>query len=192
MAEQLHCPQCRVALVPDRLREATFVKCFGCQSELRAIAYPALTHRPSAMPSETTTGDGDASCFFHATRRAQSTCDQCGRFICGLCEVEVRERKLCPTCLTTGRATGELSQLETSRPRWDSRCLLLAWVPLIFWPLTLLTAPTVLVLVLRFWNAPGSLVTPGRWRFVVAALIAILELGGLGLLGIGLATGALD
>jgi hypothetical protein len=192
MADQLHCPQCRVALVPDRLREATFVKCFGCQSELRAIAYPALAHRPHAAPSETTTGDGDASCFFHATRRAQSTCDQCGRFICGLCEVEVRDRKLCPTCLTTGRATGELSQLETSRARWDSRCLLLASAPLLFWPLTLVTAPAVLVLAARFWKAPGSLVTPRRWRFVVAILLAVLELGGWGLLGIGLATGAFD
>jgi hypothetical protein len=35
-------------------------------------------------------------------------------------------------------------------------------------------------------------VTPRRWRFVVAILLAVLELGGWGLLGIGLATGAFD
>lgn len=188
MDAALRCPKCRVALAADHLREATFVDCFGCGTPLRAIAFPALTRPVRETAANTAAAEGESSCFFHASRPAQTACDQCGRFICALCEVEVEAKKLCPTCLTQGRATGGLSQLETTRARWDHRCLLLALVPLLFWPITLVTAPATLFLAFRFWKAPGSLVNPTRWRFVVAGLLALLQVLGWGLLAISLTT----
>jgi len=188
MDASLRCPKCRVALAADRLREATIVDCFGCGTPLRAIAFPALTRPVRDTVAITPAAEGQSSCFFHASRPAQTACDQCGRFICALCEVEVEAKKLCPTCLTQGRASGGLSQLETTRPRWDHRCLLLALVPLLFWPLTLITAPATLFLAFRFWKAPGSIVKPTRWRFVVAVLFALLELLGWAMLVIGAST----
>lgn len=191
MEAALHCPKCRVTLADDNLRREQFVACFGCGTQLRAVTFPAL-HRPaSATEAEAVVVSGDASCFFHATKRAQSTCDQCGRFLCALCEVEVSGRKLCPTCVTVGRTSGELTQLETSRARWDSRCLNLALFPLLFWPVTVVTAPAVLILAFKHWGSPGSLVSPSKWRFVVAATVALLEIVGCVAFGIALFTGNL-
>ena len=89
---------------------------------------------------------------------------------------------------TEGRESGGLSQLETTRPRWDHRCLLLAIVSLLFWPLTLVTAPATLFLAFRFWKAPGSLVNPSRWRLVLAVAIAIAQLAGWIILAIAVST----
>lgn len=188
MDAALRCPKCQVALVADRLREATFVACFGCGTPIRAIAFPAL-NRPLRDPAAAApAAEGESSCFFHTSRPAQSACEQCGRFICGLCEVEVGPKKLCPTCLTAGREAGGFSQLETTRARWDYRCLLLALVPLLFWPATLITAPAAVFLAFRFWKAPGSLVNPSRWRLVLAVAVAVAQLAGWIILAIAVST----
>ena len=192
MVRELQCPKCQVSLPVDNLRPHEFVPCPGCTTPLRAIAFPALQHQPIAAEAEAVVIAGDASCFFHATKRANATCDQCGRFICALCEVEVRGQKLCPTCVTLGRSSGELAQLETSRARWDSRCLNLALVPLLFWPVTVLTAPAVLILAVKFWRAPGGLVEPSKWRFGVAVLFALLEIVGCAAFVVALVSGSFN
>lgn len=192
METALHCPKCRVSLATDNLRRDRFVACFGCGSSLRSVAFPALHRQPPATEAEAVVISGDASCFFHATKRAKSTCDQCGRFLCALCEVEVRDQKLCPACVTLGRNSGELTQLETSRARWDSRCLNLAVFPLLFWPVTVVTAPAVLILIFKFWKSPGSLINPSKWRYVVAGLFAALEVVGCAAFVIAMITGNLN
>lgn len=178
MPAELSCPQCHRALPDAALRQSDFQPCGHCQTPVRAVAYPALRHREVAAVGEAVLVEGESSCFFHPAKRAQSTCDQCGRFLCALCEVELAGRRLCPSCVAQGRDAGQLTVLETRRVRWDSLCLLLALLPLLMWPFTLLTAPAVLVLVALRWRAPASLVTPSKWRFVVAGLVALAELGG--------------
>jgi hypothetical protein len=44
--------------------------------------------------------------------------------------------------------------------------------------LTPITAPIVLFLVFRHWKSPPGLTQRSRWRFVVAAVVAFLQIGG--------------
>ncbi len=178
MAHALHCPGCRSELPADPVQAATFMPCPRCGLAVRAIAFPALLRSPPTPTAHESAGDGESSCFFHTGRRARSSCGHCGRFVCALCEVTVGPRILCPTCLTSGRESGENPALVTSRPRWDSRCVLLAAVPLVFWPITLITAPATLVLAIRHRNTPGSLVNAGRGPLWAAVALALVELAG--------------
>jgi len=52
----------------------------------------------------------------------------------------------------------------------------MAFTPLIIFYFTILTAPTTLYIVIRYWNAPGSIVRKSRWRMVVAFIAALLEI----------------
>jgi hypothetical protein len=56
--------------------------------------------------------------------------------------------------------------------------LLLSLVPLWVWPFTLLTAPAAIYVVIRHWNSPGSLITRGKARFVIAFLLALAQVAG--------------
>ena len=135
--------------------------------------------------------DEDASCFYHPRKKAVVPCAQCGRFLCALCDLELDGRHLCPGCVSAARAAGGRAALQNglllgNRTLHDKLALAVAALPLIpvFWLFTVLTAPTALVLAIRYWNEPRQSPLPrGRWRLVAAALLA---LGPMRLLGVRL------
>ena len=59
---------------------------------------------------------------------------------------------------------------------YDSVALRLAIFPLIMFWFTLVTAPAALYLSLRHWNAPTSIVTRGKSRFVAAMALSGLQI----------------
>jgi hypothetical protein len=50
-------------------------------------------------------------------------------------------------------------------------------MPLLIWPVTLVTAPLALCIVYSGWRKPQSLVQPGRTKLIVAGIIALIEIG---------------
>jgi hypothetical protein len=125
----------------------------------------------------------ESVCFFHAENRAEAICDGCGRLLCPVCAVPFAGQKLCPTCIATGKATGAPAMIR-DRMLWDGTAFALALVPILVWPFTLITAPAALGVVIYGWNKPGSLVRgPSRWRFIVAGILALAQIGGWATLG---------
>ena len=51
---------------------------------------------------------------------------------------------------------------------------------MLFFFVTCITAPLTLYIVVRYWKTPASLLPRTRVRFVLAALIALLQIGGWG------------
>jgi hypothetical protein len=166
--------------LPERPGDlANLRECPGCGAPLQVLVFPALVR-----PVQTGAGapgiaaEGEASCFYHAQKRAVVPCDGCGRFLCALCDMELNGQHLCPGCFETGRKKGRLSNLDNRRTLHDSLALTLTLLPLLFYPATLLTAPAAVYVCIRYWNAPGSLVRRARYRFVLAMILALLQMTG--------------
>ena len=121
-------------------------------------------------PGEAVLLEGEAGCFFHPQKKAVVHCDGCGRFLCGLCDCELHGKHYCPGCLEAGRKKGRIQNLENQRTLYGGVALSLALLPLIFRGLlTLVTAPIAIYIAIRYWNAPRSIVSSGRWPLVVGA-----------------------
>lgn len=119
---------------------------------------------------------GGASCFYHSEKRAVVPCDQCGRFLCALCQVEFQGQNWCPRCIQASSQKGRLAHLDASRALHDNTALALAILPvLLIWP-TIITAPVTLYLVVRYWRAPSSILPRTKIRFLVAALLALAQI----------------
>jgi hypothetical protein len=123
---------------------------------------------------------GEASCFYHADKEASAVCDHCGRFICSLCDMQMDDRHLCPSCLASGAKKETIKDVQRSRTRYDNVALGAAigsvlTVGTIVMPLFL--APATLFIVIKYWNKPVSLVHSGRVRFVLAFLLASAQIG---------------
>lgn len=171
MTAALACAHCRSPLEPD----ATL--CLGCHSPVQVMVFPALTAEPAiSLPAPVM--ENEAGCFYHAANKAVVPCDQCGRFLCALCQVDFLAQNWCPNCIETSRRKGRLSGLDAVRKLYGNAALTLATVPLLFWPITVMTAPMSLYVAFRYWRAPSSLVRANRWQFYVAILFAVVELGG--------------
>src|SRR5439155_16734384 len=130
-----------------------------CEAPLRVEVFPAL-FRPAApaQSGQVLVTEGEAGCFYHPHKKAVLPCDACGRFLCALCDIEFSGQHFCPGCLETGRKKGHLTGLDNRRTLYDSLALSLALLPLLIWPLTLITAPAALFIAIRYWKAQGSVV----------------------------------
>ncbi|MBK8475617.1 MAG: hypothetical protein IPL39_04715 [Opitutaceae bacterium] len=166
-----HCPGCKRALPPAAWHNDRQVHCPSCDTDLEFVAFPALTAaRFVARPESATLGD-DATCFFHTTNRAEAVCAGCGRLLCAVCAVDFAGKCLCPSCIAARPIAAQPDAVK-SRLLWDSLALSLATLPILMWPVTLVTAPAAIGLAIYGWNKPGSLVRGSKTRLVVAMVLA--------------------
>jgi len=79
-------------------------------------------------------------------------------------------------CLETGKTKRKIKNLENHRVCYDKVALYIALISMIFLWFTLITAPVVLFMVIRYWAAPGSIIPRTKIRFVLAFTIACLQI----------------
>ena len=172
------CPACEIDLPPDSLGREAGITCHACHAPLEVEVYPALARSLGAESEPArASSDGESTCFYHEGYRAAVPCSTCGRFLCGLCDLPIGDRHLGPECLHRSVQT-KAPQMTNERFLWDRFALSLAILPVLTIYLPLLTAPAAIAVSLRHWRSPGSLVAPGRWRFVVALAFATLQIAG--------------
>jgi B-box zinc finger len=152
--------------------------CPSCGSGNMVRAFPAMFAERAAAPPEMALA-GEAACFDHPGKRAVAACQQCGRFVCQLCSVEMGGVVYCPQCVAAGAGQARAANADAPRILYDSIALTLPVAALLLmWPVTIAAAPAALVLSIAKWKQPLSLVRQSRWRFVVAILISLAELLG--------------
>lgn len=173
----VRCVKCKVELPVDQYNHFDFAPCPGCHSEVRVYSFPALQRGLTAVRTEQIGGLGEASCFYHSEKKAVVVCDGCGRFLCGLCEIDFDGKRMCTQCLHSGQKKKKFTGLEVERTRHDRVALALAFIPILFWVLTILTAPATLIYCLYHWNSPGGLTSRNkRIAFSIAMGMAVIEL----------------
>jgi hypothetical protein len=177
----IECPKCNAALSGNVINSVELTKCNTCGVPLRVDVFPAKNKKPeSGAFGETITNSAEASCYYHQKKKAVTHCSMCGRFLCALCNLDIGNQNLCPVCLETGEKKKKLDILENHRILYDNIALFLALVPftLIFWFLSLVSAPAALFVAIRYWKAPNSLVHRSKIRFVAAFILAGFQVAG--------------
>jgi B-box zinc finger len=174
----IKCSQCAATIFPDNVSGDVFTPCPSCHSLLAVEILPSILKLPVAAVAQPTLTPGESSCFYHPEKKATVVCESCGRFLCGLCDLEISGRHLCPGCLDTGQKKSKFKDLENTRVRWDYLALTVAILPILFVWTSIIGAPVALYLVLRYRKAPCSLTGKSNLMFVLAAVLALAEIGG--------------
>jgi len=155
------------------------VRCPTCRLPTYATIFPALFRTIRKGESgETIQVEGEASCFYHPEKRAEVACEYCGRFLCKLCDIEMKDNHMCPACMEAGKARPELKSLHKERVLYDEIALTLSILPLLFFYFTLITAPATVAVCIRYWKRPISVVRRTKIRYVIAMIIALLQIAG--------------
>jgi hypothetical protein len=175
-ASKLACPKCRRTVPEVYWQGVDLVRCPSCEGEFEQIRFPALA-AARQVDHATTPTLGEANCYFHTQNRAEAACDGCGRYVCAVCRVPFAGQHFCPSCLENRADRRKLP--ENHRVLYDHIALVMALVPLILWPFTLVTAPAALGFCFYAWKRPGSIVTRRKkLRIVAAGILASLQIGG--------------
>jgi hypothetical protein len=175
----IQCPKCRGQLLDGVFNLEQLVPCPLCRAPLQIEVFPAF-FRPvtSGRDGETVMVEGESTCFYHPQKKAVLPCAGCGRFMCALCDCELHGQHFCPMCLEAGRTKGKIKSLENKRTLYDSIALALAIAPLVVFYFTFITAPAALFIAIRYWNSPMGIVRRSKIRYVLAMILASLQIIG--------------
>ena len=176
------CPNCRTILPEQNINAGVSRPCPACKEPVRADLFNAF-YRPVDVgrTGEHVQEQGQAECFYHPGKKAVVPCAACGRLLCALCEIPFDGRSLCTACLQSGRDKQQIQSLEKTRTLYDSIALNLAFWPvatLVFFYVTLITAPAAIYVALRYWKTPSSILPRSKFRFVLALLLAGAQMAG--------------
>jgi hypothetical protein len=173
------CPNCRTIQSPAMINSGELFSCPTCHTRMRADLFNAFYRtEDSTVGRGYIQGQGQAECFNHPGRPAKVPCAQCGRLLCELCEVELEGRSLCFSCVKAGRDSRQEVRLETQRVLHDSIALTLALIPVLFIFPTILTAPAAIYVAIRYWKRRPMIIPRSRWRYVVAMILALMQIIG--------------
>lgn len=173
------CSKCFAPLPVSLLNRPDPAPCPACRTVHLTCVFPAFLRAPvRSETGETIITEGEASCFYHPSKRAVRPCDQCGRFLCSLCDLDLQGKHLCPNCLSSPQKRQIVPQLENRRVLYDSTALTLALLPLLALPITVVTAPIALVMAIYSFKKESSLIPRTRARSWFALLFAGAEIAG--------------
>src|SRR5688572_3110323 len=178
-SQRPRCPECRTPIRETEINQLRLSPCSGCASLLQAELFPAffrIFH--SAQSAEDVLVEGESTCFYHPAKKAVLPCHGCGRFVCALCDCDLGGEHFCPACLEAGRTRKKIKNIERQRTRYDNIALSLVFFPMIVFYVTFITAPVVIVLAVKHWNSPPSMIDRTRTRYVIAITLAALQILG--------------
>jgi len=185
---RISCGNCGALRTPRVSGADGELACPACQAVSEFVVFPALVREVEAQPGEALLDAAESSCFYHPHKRAVVPCDQCGRFLCSLCDVPLGSQHLCPKCIERDEASGDAGRLKREMTHYDEIALALAVFPMLFFYVTFITAPIAFFLAVRHWNTRMSIVPRGRSTLVLAIALSGIQLAGWALAGVALVT----
>lgn len=177
----IHCANCTHPIPPEYWNDPAENTCRGCGEPVVVRVFQALRRGLAKIDAAHagTAVEGDATCFHHPQNPAVIACDECGRFLCSLCDLDLDGRHLCSICLDRGIHVEKADTLEERRVQYDTLALhLLFWPIFTIW-LPLFGAPAALFFVIRNWKTRMSILPRGRFRLWLALLLALAETVGI-------------
>jgi hypothetical protein len=176
---KISCPACRAKIPSDAAANGQPFRCPSCRRKVEGAVFPALTRPLSEGMQAAPLMENGATCFFHPQNAAHVPCDDCGRFLCALCDLPLGGRHLCPSCID--RATRKPAENPWSSHRflWGHAALLASVAPALVYPftfLTFITAPAALVLCILWWKKPAGLTGGGRLPLVLALIFSVVQI----------------
>jgi hypothetical protein len=180
----IQCPRCKTGLLGGIFNQPEVTPCPACGAPLQVEVFPAFFRRTTpGSDGEVILVEGESSCFYHPQKKAVVPCDACGRFLCALCDCELKGQHFCPGCLESGQKKRKIQGLENVRVLHSRQALLLAILPLF------ITGLAAIFVALWYRKEPGSLVRPMRWAFPTALILGSLQTLGYVVLFVLLAQG---
>jgi hypothetical protein len=170
------CPHCHVPLTSDWVRTGT-IACPYCTRTFLAAAFAPPQRKPRPVAVVEAFPEGANACSTHPGNAAVTSCQRCGLFICGLCDMNIGEGSYCPSCFDRVRAEGDLRGAATRYTDYASMARLSALAG-IFLSIGFLGLPVGGLTLYYAHKGAKQRRQEGdpTWGMVIIAIVGILEI----------------
>jgi hypothetical protein len=167
------CPRCNHPLDLRTITEGEDI-CPSCQGFFEAHVFRPPQRVARVVQLAAAGPEGASACANHLRNAATTSCDRCGVFICGLCELEVRGVRYCPSCFDRLSENATLDVTQARQRDYVTLALITAFLGLV--PIIVLSVLSI-VYAIRALNTPE--LRDGRIATIIAALlVAVAGLAG--------------
>ncbi len=150
-------------------------RCPKCNTFQAAWVYPAsVTKFEKGSKAEPLVSPEHSACFYHQNKVASAHCDDCGVFLCSLCDINLDGKHLCPKCFDAGKA--KIGTLQSQGFMYDSLMLNIAAISSLMCFISFITAPATLFGSIYYWNRMKTPYKRGKWRFVLAIALSSIQI----------------
>lgn len=122
------CPKCGGTFrLKDYLGKNT-IRCKSCNTEVNVNIFPSLFQPiKKGQSAEKVVEELESSCFNHVEKKAVSICDDCGIYICALCEIDRGEKKICSACFNQSLVGEKADELTRDYRQYSKIGAYLLW-----------------------------------------------------------------
>ena len=174
------CPKCKVKFAPSDAN-GVFHVCRGCGRSVRIHLFPAILDLPEKAHVRRVEED-EAYCSTHGHDAwpATACCETCGRFICDLCKVSVKDKIVCTGCLVnTLKSTSQISEKEKKRCELNKRNLYIRtagmWLLCSFMvPMLFLGSVFAIVYSIKAFKQNPPPYRTNNWQDKISAIVIII------------------
>ncbi|MEM1441188.1 MAG: hypothetical protein AAGF67_02530 [Verrucomicrobiota bacterium] len=166
----LQCPTCRNLLTVNREVESLEDKCPVCQSKVEIEVFPRLFREPIIRVETKIADESEAACTFFPELKAEKVCDGCGSLLSEKATIVWGEDEVCMPCLYRFREEEKSLRFLPHAILNDNRALALVTI---LAPLSLVTAPLALILLLRHRKEKDTIFPRSRWRWWTAMVLSV-------------------
>jgi hypothetical protein len=176
----LICSQCTTPLHGELLTSGQPGPCKTCEATTQALVFPALFREVArGETGQTILVDGEASCFYHAQKRASVPCDECGRFLCPVCDIEFNNGHICPSCLQGNQQGKGRPDFIKNRVPYDSLALSIIYfstAAVCLVSLWAITGAAAIFFAIFSWYQPPGPIRRTRARAIVAIVLGLVQI----------------
>jgi hypothetical protein len=161
------CPRCNRPLDLRTITEGEDI-CPSCQGFFEAHVFRPPQRVSRVVQLAEAGPEGASACANHLRNAATTSCDRCGVFICGLCELEIGGVRYCPSCFDRLSENGTLDPAQARRRDYVSLALVMAFLGLV--PFAgVVPAGLAIYYAIRAFNTPE--LREGRMTTIVVSLL---------------------
>jgi hypothetical protein len=135
----------------------------------------ALEDGMKGKKAEGIIAEEDSSCFFHPDKVAVVACENCGVYLCNLCDLEVEGRHLCSKCFKDSK--DNIASFKNQTVLYDDITLTVAILSTFIIYFSIIGAPFVIIFTIMKWNKVN---TPykrrSKLKFILALLFVLLQI----------------
>lgn len=166
------CKGCRNPLPVVAENTGLLDSCATCKNPVRIDLFPRLKPAPPPAEPQPLEVEDQATCYFHAHYQAEVPCEDCGRFLCRLCDVSFHGGHRCVVCIEQMQKKPD-PLLITADVRWSTIAILILLVSIPFWFLSFITLPVALVIFFKFGRRRDGVFPPSTLETVAFVFIAL-------------------
>lgn len=174
----VRCSSCNHALALPEGTGASVVNCAHCEQSTWIWLFPALYRANDRANAQSIVDEGHSSCMNHPNKKATAVCDGCGKYLCGLCNINWGGEHLCSACIEHRKQDGQDGTLKSEYIHYDRLVSTMAVLSLVFFYLGIVLAPIALYIAWRYWKETWRPVPYRKWGMIVAVTLLFLILAG--------------